>query len=158
AVIGDALCQLAGFGQDGFFVDGGEAAVAHEDFAVDDGGGDVLAADGVDEMGIDVVEGREVGGVEVDDDQVGELAGLKGAEAGFLADGSGGAGGDHADHVLGGQESGVLVDAFVQGGGEAHGGPEVEVVAADRAVGADAEFDAGAGHAGDGGDAGAELE
>lgn len=65
---------------------------------MDDRRADVFGAGGVNECGIHVVERDHVGALVIEDDDVREFAGLKGAEVFFAMEGAGAAEGGHLDH------------------------------------------------------------
>ena len=74
-------------------------AAVHEDI------GDISSAGSEDEQGGQVVDGGQMGGIEVDEDEVGALADLEAADEVVDAEGSGSLDGGRADD-LGGRGGG----------------------------------------------------
>ena len=136
-------------------IDGGEVALADDDVAVDDGvgGGDGLAEE---QCGYGVVEGSGEGDVvEVEDGEVGGLAGGDVADVVAAKDLCAATGGD-LEGPADGESAGAVLDAL-----EEHGlagfGEEAGAVVGGGAVDTEADGDTGGEHGGERGDAGAEA-
>ena len=135
-----------------------QSAVLHQDPAVDYGGADVAAADGVHQVGDRVIHGGQVRFAGVDDDDVGPLAGLEAAGDAVQPQRPGAVDGGHAQHGGGVHHRGIQTAGLVQLGGGVHLGEQIQVVVAGAAVGAQAHADAAArASSGTGADAGGQF-
>ena len=150
---GDALGDFTHAGFHGGDVDREKLPVFHDDAAVDDRRADVFGAGGVNECGIHVVERDQVGALVIENDDVREFAGLKGAEVFFAMEGAGAAEGGHLDHFEGGHDVAVFAVEFVELGDVAELADDIEGVAAHGAVGAKADAEAVVVHLEGGGNA-----
>ena len=116
----------------------------------------MVAGGAVDEPGEGIAP-AQLGGVEVEEDEVGGFAGFEASADRVEAEGAGAVDGEHADGVLCAELAGACL-VLGEEGGLAAFGQGVEAVVAGGTVGAEADGDASAAKVVDGGDAGAELE